>query len=326
LKIKYNKFKENAFVIPIEETMKIYKQVLYAITALYILYNTVININFGIKAITIFIVSIIVSRESEILFYSHFKKADRAEAKLALKETYPEITAILLAIIMPIGTPLVVVGISALFSSFIVKHAFGGFSYNVFNPAIVGLLFAIGGFPSMVKHTLKSYLIGTYDPNFSVNFFGMNNFIPVSVILIIACAYLIYKKVISYIIPCTVLVTLTVMVVAMSIIGNVPMQEVFNLAIKGYFIFGLVFLATDPITSPNGVKGKFVYGVMIGIVAIYLSMKTLNREAIFEAILFTNIFVPFINATSKEKKYVVSVIVSLVVTCILSYYIAFNYL
>ena len=64
----------------------------------------------------------------------------------------------------------------------------------------------------------------------------------------------------------------------------------------GGFCFGAVFMATDPVTSARTEKGKFVYGLLIGMLAIII--RVLNPgypEGMMLAILFMNVFAPLID-------------------------------
>jgi Na+-translocating ferredoxin:NAD+ oxidoreductase subunit D len=325
LKLTFNKQKESAFsVVPVDTAMQTYRLVLYVISVIYILYNFVLNINYGIQACMIFALSIFVAREIEILFYSHFKKATRVDALDALKQTYPEITAILVALIIPIGTSITVVAIAILFTAFIVKLSFGGFSYNVFNPAIAALLFATASFPSLVSHNLKNPFIGTSDHSLPV-FFSMDNLIISSIVLTICLAFLIYKKIINYIIPVSILVCMLTTITAISLMSKISFLEIFSVTVTGYTLFGIVLLANDPITSPLTKKGKIIYGVIIGIVSVYITLKSSSQEGIFTGILFANIITPYLNAKSKDSKYTLSILLSLVFIILISFYITINF-
>ena len=66
--------------------------------------------------------------------------------------------------------------------------------------------------------------------------------------------------------------------------------------LMGGFLFGAVFMATDPVTAAHTRKGKYIYGLLIGILAILI--RTLNKgypEGMMLAILLMNIFAPLID-------------------------------
>lgn len=326
MKIKFNKECESAFLTPVDETMKNFKLALYAISIIYVLFHFFSGMFFGIKAISIFVVSVFVSREIEILFLSHFKKGTREEAIEVLKETYPEVTAILFALILPIGTPLVVVAIGAIFTNIIVKQAFGGFSYNIFNLPIAGFAFTLASFPSMLKHTLNPWIMLNIDTTKSSNFFSKDNFVFVSIVLLIACAFLIFKKVIEITIPVAIVVAHIFMILCISFMGGISFIDAFNFSIKGTTLFAIIFLATDQVTSPRNKKAKIIYGVIATAVAMYIGLKNPSREAMLDGILFANILTPFLNVNTKEKNYIVSSVIFAIILGVISYYLYYNFI
>jgi Na+-transporting NADH:ubiquinone oxidoreductase subunit B len=78
-----------------------------------------------------------------------------------------------------------------------------------------------------------------------------------------------------------------------NVVANIPWYE--HLATGG-FCFGAVFMATDPVTSARTEKGQFIYGFLIGVVAI--TVRVLNPgypEGMMLAILLMNMFAPLID-------------------------------
>ena len=320
-----NKQKKDIFKIPIDQTMSIYKKSLIVFSIIYLVFNIFVGLAFFIKAVSIFAVSIITCREMEILFYSHYKKANRQDAKEALKSTNPEITGMLLALILPLGTPLLVVAIGAAFAIFIAKLAFGGFTYNIFNPALAGYIFVLAGFPTMLTNDLSDSFFDTLLKNIFNNpviienggFFGLNNFILVSILIIGFFAFLMYKEVIDYIVPCTIVITFMSIIFIMSMLSPYSFNQVYAMSMQGYMMFGIVFMSTEPITSPNSIKGNIIYGLIIGISTVYLSIHNNAKEAIFIAILFGNIFTPMINSKTKDKPKLTFTIIGSIIAIIL---------
>ncbi len=79
--------------------------------------------------------------------------------------------------------------------------------------------------------------------------------------------------------------------------------------LSGGFLFGMVFMATDPISSPKTKGGKWIYGILIGIVTVVIRGYALFAGGMMFAILVGNTFAPiidegvkYINKMKKEKK------------------------
>ena len=87
-----------------------------------------------VKAILIYVVSIAVALVTETI-WALIHKNNVLEH---LKNSFPLVTAIILALTLPVGTPLYVVGIASFIAIFFGKLVYGGFGQNIFNPALVG--------------------------------------------------------------------------------------------------------------------------------------------------------------------------------------------
>jgi Na+-translocating ferredoxin:NAD+ oxidoreductase RnfD subunit len=333
--VPINKQKKESFGKPIQEVAEIFKKVIFLLALMYVVFNTFLSIALGVKAASIILVSVFVAKEVEILFYRYYKKATRDEVKEAIKTTKPEITGIFIALILPIGTPLTVVAIASAFSILIGKLAFGGYTYNIFNPAIVGLIFTLEAFPRMVNNSLgfgvfDKMLINIFGYDSSIytyGFFQMSNFVLTSTILIIAFVYLKYKKAIDVIIPLTIISSILLMIVTMSIVAGYNIFYTFEAVVRGYMLFAILFMATDPVTAPNNTKGKVIYGVIIATSAVFISVRNTDAQGIFVAILFGNMLTPLIVSKTKDSlKIAASIIVSLVIVIITSSIFATNFL
>jgi electron transport complex protein RnfD len=120
---------------------------LFMIFANYYMYSFM----YGIKLLFMVIIAIVVTRETEILFYSHDKELDREASKELVKKSYPEITAILFALMIPIGTPLWLTALGAVLATLLGKLIFGGFHHMVFHSSLVGVMFVTMGWRQLVS-------------------------------------------------------------------------------------------------------------------------------------------------------------------------------
>lgn len=112
----------------------------------YYMYSTM----YAVKLLLMIVVAIILTRETEILFYSHDKDVSRDVAKDLIKKSYPELTAIIYALLIPVGTPLWLVGLGAVLATLLGKLLFGGFAHMVFHSSLVGVLFVTLGWQQLM--------------------------------------------------------------------------------------------------------------------------------------------------------------------------------
>jgi len=133
-----------------DKGMKIMYNTLLVLAALMVLQNWYLySFMHGIKLILMVVLSIIVTREVEILFYSHDKDIDRSQSKELIAKSYPEVTALLFALLLPVGTPLWLTVIGAALATLIGKLIFGGFHHMVFHTSLVGFLFVTLGWTGL---------------------------------------------------------------------------------------------------------------------------------------------------------------------------------
>ena len=122
-------------------------------------------------------------------------------------------------------------------------------------------------------------------------------------ILIGACI-LIYTGIASYKIMVSGVVGVVVMAAVFNAFGTTPAMQVSALhhLIYGGFAFGIVFMATDPVTAARTEAGKWVYGFLIGVMVVFL--RVLNAgyaEGMMLAILLMNTFAPLIDYIVVER-------------------------
>lgn len=223
------------------------------------------------------------------------------------------------------------------FGIFFGKMVFGGFGKNVFNPALVGRVFiyvnfpqfmtiywneAANGFPAgfgtFLTRGLDSLTEATPMTMFkldgsleSVNAMLLGNIPGVigetsKVLIIIAAIYLIVKKVASW----EIMAGSTLGFVALSLIlramGVTTVPDPISGILMGGFLFGTVFMATDPISAAKTTLGKWIYGVIIGVVTVIIRGFALFAGGVMFAILIGNTFAPIIdyaiNAAKARKK------------------------
>jgi Na+-transporting NADH:ubiquinone oxidoreductase subunit B len=232
------------------------------------------------------------------------------------------VSGILIPLVMPINTPLWMVAISTAFAVVFVKEVFGGTGMNIWNPALVARAFLFFAYPSQIsgdsvwvslggKQAIDGFSGATPmaqaaagHPNVDVwnSFIGL---IPGSIgetstlAILIGAAILIITGIGSWKIMLSTFAGGAAMGLLLNAFaGNnaymaLPFWEHF---IIGGFAFGAVFMATDPVSGSQTEKGKWIYGFLIGILAIMIRViNPAYPEGMMLAILLMNTFAPLID-------------------------------
>ena len=224
------------------------------------------------------------------------------------------VSGLLIPMIMPVEAPLWMVALSTAFAVIIGKEIFGGTGMNIWNPALLARAFFFFSYPSMISGD-KVWIAGdtadaisqatplaqmalgqplTYST--ADMFWG---FIPGSVgetsafCILIGAVLLLLTNVASWRTMISVFVGGYLMALIFQPISGV---EAYQQLLMGGFAFGAVFMATDPVTSAQNNTGKYVYGLLIGAMAVII--RCINPgypEGMMLAILLMNTFAPLID-------------------------------
>ena len=232
------------------------------------------------------------------------------------------VTGLLIPLVMPVSTPLWIVALSTAFAVIIGKEVFGGTGMNVFNPALLARAFAFFAYtPQMsgekVWYTvdgqtgataleqLSTYEAGAELPySLSDAFFG---FMPGSVgetstcAILIGAAILLFTGVASWRIMLSVFVGGLAFGYLFDVAGMTEFPAYYHLLVGG-FAFGAVFMATDPVTSAQTNTGKWIYGFMVGALAVLIRVvNPAYPEGMMLSILFMNALAPLIDYFVVER-------------------------
>ncbi len=246
------------------------------------------------------------------------------------------VTGLLLAANVPSNLPIGIVIIGSLVAIGVGKMTFGGLGNNPFNPALVGRVFLLVSFPvdmtswptpivSRMQYfdavtgatplaTLKEGLkngqtipeLMTTLPTHAQTFLGQTRGSLGEVAafaVILGFIYMLYKKVITWHIPVSIIGTIAVITgIRWGINPDMHADPIFHI-FSGGILLGAVFMATDYVTSPMSVKGQIVFGVGIGVLTTVIRIAGAYPEGISFAILIMNAFVPLINMYFKPKRF-----------------------
>lgn len=231
------------------------------------------------------------------------------------------VTGLLIPMIMPIDFPLWMLAISVVFAVVIGKEAFGGTGMNILNPALIARAFALFSYAPFMSgntvwvadsvadgvsgETILGALAGNKMPDTSV-FDMFMGYVPGSVgetsvlMILIGAAILLFTGIASWRIMVASVIGASLTGLMFNVIGS-STNELFNFPwwqhlLVGGFAFGMVFMATDPVTAAQTTKGKWIYGFLIGVFAILIRVVNPTLpEGVMMAILLMNVFAPTID-------------------------------
>ncbi len=231
------------------------------------------------------------------------------------------VTGLLIPMIMPVDIPLWMVAVSVAFAVLIGKEAFGGTGMNILNPALTARAFAFFAYPTYMSgnkvwvseaskvdgisgETILGMLASgetaiPYD--ISQMFYGG---IPGSIaetstlMVLVGALILIYTGVGSWRIMLGSVIGAALTGWLFNLWGANELMNFnwFNHLIVGGFAFGVVFMATDPVSAAQTTKGKWIYGLLVGLFCILIRVfNPAYPEGVMLAILLMNIFAPTID-------------------------------
>lgn len=246
------------------------------------------------------------------------------------------VTGMLVPLIVPIDLPLWMLAVAVVFGVVIGKEVFGGTGMNILNPALTiraflffayptwmsgdkvwvyGAVESAGGPDAISGETILGYLAqnSAAEMPFSLSdmFYG---YIPGSVgetptfLILLGGLFLIFTKIASW------------RIMLSAVIGSLVMGLFFNQVVDwgwinegskfyglmsfdfwkhllvGGLAFGIVYMATDPVTGAQTNKGKWIYGFFIGFISVMIRVfNPAYPEGVFLAILLMNVFAPTID-------------------------------
>ena len=121
--------------------------------------------------------------------------------------------------------------------------------------------------------------------------------------LILGLLYMLWKRIITWHIPVSILVTVFVFSGIMHLANPEAYVSPVIQLLSGGLMLGAIFMATDYVTSPMSKKGMLIYGVCIGLLTVVIRLFGAYPEGMSFAILIMNAFTPLINTYCKPKRF-----------------------
>ena len=280
---------------------------------------------FGLGAVIVTLTSVVACLFFEWAITKFILKRERT----TIMDGSAALTGLLLAFNLPSNLPLWIIVIGALVAIGIGKMTFGGLGCNPFNPALVGRIFLLISYPvQMTSWPVAGQLTAYTDAETALALMKMavhgdtealgqlpstldlflgNNPGCIGEIsalaLLLGLAYMLWKKIISWHIPVSILATVFVFATLLNLADPVKYADGLTHLFTGGLMLGAIFMATDYVTSPMTHKGMVIYGIAIGFLTVVIRTFGAYPEGMSFAIFIMNAFTPLINTYCKPKRF-----------------------
>lgn len=223
------------------------------------------------------------------------------------------VTGILLALNLPVSINPIIAAFGGVIAIVVVKQMFGGIGQNFVNPALTARIILMNSFPSKMTAWTSPFDATTTATPLGIMKEGTGAALPsyvdmflgntggclgetCALAILIGGLYLIFRKVISPVIPVTYLGTAVVFSLLM---GRDPLVDL----LSGGLLLGAFFMATDYTTSPIHTKARIVFAIGCGILTMLIRQFGSLPEGVSYSIVIMNILVPLIERAISPKPF-----------------------
>lgn len=255
--------------------------------------------NFGMDALIILVISVMTTVLTEFLYEYFMHK------KITVGDYSAVVTGLLLGMNLPSTAPWWLPIVGGVFAILVVKMLFGGLGQNFMNPALAARCFLLISFPAlMTNFTTDTYTSPTplqalKNGEEVVVIDMITGKIPGTIgetsmiAIIIGACILIMLGIIDLKIPGTYICSFVIFI---TLFGGHGLNGTFISAelAGGGLMLGAFFMATDYVTSPITTKGKYIYGVFLGVLTGIFRIFGSSAEGVSYAIIIGNLIVPLI--------------------------------
>lgn len=283
---------------------------------------------FGLGAAIVMLTSV----ASCVFFEWAIAKFILKRERITITDGSAVLTGMLLGFNLPSNLPIWIIIIGALVAIGIGKMTFGGLGCNPFNPALAGRIFLLISFPVQMTSwpEIKQYMAYTDATTSATPLSLMQTAIATgdasvleqlpsleemllgamggslgevsALMLLLGTVFMLWKKIITWHIPVSVLGTVAVFSTALHL-WNPAYAHPLAVLMSGGLILGACFMATDYVTSPMSHRGQLIYGVCIGLLTVVIRNWGAYPEGMSFAIFTMNAFTPLINTYCKPKRF-----------------------
>ncbi|MFL5386443.1 MAG: RnfABCDGE type electron transport complex subunit D [Longimicrobiaceae bacterium] len=247
------------------------------------------------------------------------------------------ITGLLLGLTLPAGMPMWMAFLGGAFGIGVGKLVFGGLGQNVFNPALVGRAFLQAAFPAAITTwpavggawlklrgdnlalpfmhpravdfvtaatplgTMKFEHHGTDLGALMLGRTGGSLGETAGVLILVCGAYLAWKRYLDWRTPVSIFATVALFAAVIHAIDSARYPGPLFMLFSGGLMLGAVYMATDLVTSPITPRGKWIFGVGIGLLVVLIRVWGGLPEGVMYAILIMNALVPALDAATQPR-------------------------
>lgn len=234
------------------------------------------------------------------------------------------VTGLIFPLILPPTIPLWMVALGSVFGVFFGKEVFGGTGRNIFNPALVGRVFLSTAFPEQFAVMWQEPFIKGWGglihwaTDAVTSATPLINFKTAQILtdypslllgttpgcigetlriaVIAGGLFLVITKIADWRIPLSYLLTVAIFALIVHHLAPVKFASPLFQLLSGGLLFGAFFMATDPVTSPLTISGKWIYGILLGILTVVIRGLSGFVEGVMFAILMMNAAAPLIDS------------------------------
>jgi len=279
----------------------------------------------GLRVLALIVLSYVVGGIIEVLF-AMVRKEEIAEGFL--------VTGLIFPLTLPPNIPFWIAAVGVAFGTIFAKELFGGTGRNLFNPALAGRAFlAIGYAKPMADAANFTVPVAAFPGNLfrwidgsttdalasatpmmgakSGNFEPISNLLfglhpgsigeTMSILIIAGGIFLLLTKVAAWRTVFGILASVGIFQAILHATGVSAGTAEWHL-LAGGLLFGAFFMATDPVSSPVTNGGKWIYGILIGLVTVLIRDFSGYVEGVMFAVLFGNLVAPFIDDIALSMK------------------------
>jgi Na+-translocating ferredoxin:NAD+ oxidoreductase subunit D len=299
-------------------------------------YFTELGVDYGVHALLMILTSLAVAIGTEVLWALFYKK----NIIKHLNTSFPWVIALIFVGTMSINRPLYVSAVSVFAGVFFGKLLFGGFGYNIFNPAGVGRAVAALSFSGFVTNKFADVVTGATANQVMQNlgwvitkpeavdaflnqFGGLSNltlgFYPSSlgetsaVLLLVIGIYFSVRKIIDWKVPVVFIGSIFIFTYAIALFKGMGVWYPIFHVVSGGAMYAAVFMITDPVTTPTSSVGRILFAIGVAIFVVIIRIKANLPEGVVYGILFMNMLTPLLDQITdgwvyKEmKKYMIQI-------------------
>ncbi|MDO4777190.1 MAG: RnfABCDGE type electron transport complex subunit D [Cardiobacteriaceae bacterium] len=235
------------------------------------------------------------------------------------------LTALLLALSLPVATPAWLIALATAFAILFGKQLYGGLGMNPFNPAMLGFAFALVSFPALTsQHFAEALSFGTLwqspaaidaisapttlDPVLNSQNAGEYRAAAIELPQLVTrlCwlaggIFLLARRYADWRIATAVFLGIAFTALAFYGYDHTQHLDPITHLLAGASIFGALFIATDPVTASTTPRGRWIYGLIIGILTVCIRELGTFPDGFAFAVLLANALVPVLDPLTQPR-------------------------